>query len=156
MEKKYREMTAEERIRVIQAAMNKDGFVELKKIVDEYETLLIDKPETVKPSIHITDENMGPIIDIINKEGLAGFANTSNDITHSLVEEGTPTSVGTPNPEQGSIYAPEHRPVAMGENGIAINSLEHPKTRILGPVQSGSAPNPWGDAEVVSPGTIKL
>ena len=154
MNKEYRKMTAEERIRLIQAAMNEDGFVELKRIMDEYEPILVIK-ET--PSVHTTDKKIEPIRDKLNKEGLAGFAAAQNDNPQHYVEEKTHSVIIEPTSESGSIYASEHRQIAIEENGIGENALkvmEEPKARVL--EKSVSRPNPWGYAEIVSPGTIKL
>ena len=46
----------------------------------------------------------------------------------------------------------------MAENGIGLEiekkELEQPKARVL--ERGSSAPNPWGDAEIVTPGQLKL
>lgn len=149
MNKEYREMTPEEKLRVINAAMNKDGFVELKKILDEYEKELIKSEEPTMAitdkTVHVTVENVEPIREIINKEGLAGFVGISNDSSNL-------------NLEKRSIYAPEHREEAMTENGIDSETkgveLEQPKMLVL--ERESFAPNPWGDAQVVTPGQLNL
>lgn len=147
MNKEYREMTPEERLRVINAVLNKDGFVELKKILDEYEKQLTKTEEPIvgvtDKNVHITVKNVEPIRGFINKEGLAGFAGISHDSDNL-------------NLEKGSIYAPEHREEAMTENEIdsetEVVELEQPKMKIL--ERENSTPNPWGDAQVVTPGQL--
>ena len=103
--------------------------------------------------IHVTAENIEPIRKIINSDGLAGFADISGDF--NALQYGGSDNI---NLDKKSIYSPEHRSVAMAENGIGPeakkNGLEQPKARVL--ERGNSAPNPWGDAEVVTPGQLKL
>lgn len=158
MSKEYRDMTSEERLSIINAAMKKDGFAELKNIIDEFDKVLV-KNEALSVSmidnpVHITDENVEPIREIINNEGLAGFTNVQNDNNDSF--ERTQYNVsGNIDLSHGSIYAAEHREEAMAENGIIPmvkrEEIEQPRVRVL-----SSAPNPWGDAEIVTPGQLKL
>lgn len=103
--------------------------------------------------IHVIDENIDPIRKIINNDGLAGFASIPGDFNASQHD-----GADNINLEKQSIYAPEHRTVAMVENDIGPESkknvLEQPRARVL--EKGNSAPNPWGDVEIVTPGQLKL
>lgn len=159
MNEKYRDMTADEKLMVIQAAFSHEAVKNLDEIINDLkEKCAIVGPLTVVPNkndekiVHVTNEGIGPIRDIINNKGLAGFANISPE----------DSSLGTPNgsdPVKGSIYASEHRPVAMAENGIVSNTNEQlnneqPKARVL--ERENSTPNPWKDLKRYPPGQLNL
>lgn len=154
MNEKYRDMTADEKLMVIQAAFSHEAVKNLDEIINDLkEKCAIVGPLTVVPNkndekiVHVTNEGIGPIRDIINNKGLAGFAN-------GLDELQTMTSNDS-DLERGSIYASEHRPVAMAENGIGSKTNEiEPKARVL--EKTSVALNPWGDSEIVTPGQLKL
>lgn len=102
-------------------------------------------------------KNLDQISKIANREGLdgglAGIVNAS--ISSEDSQTITPNEVDL---ERGSLYKSIHRPIAMEENGIGAKTekkeLEEPKARIL--ERRSSAPNPWEDAAVVTPGQLKL
>lgn len=164
MSKEYRDMTSEERLRLIQATFSHDALNELEEIIKELKiklainepSMVTDKKTNVK-EVHITDKEIEPIRDTINAGGLAGFANVQNDNNneHGLIKHNISGNIDL---KQGSIYAVEHREKAMIENRInstAISDdLEQHRTRVLEKVDS--TPNPWGDAKIVTPGQLKL
>lgn len=156
MDKEYRDMTADERLRVIRAAMAKDGFIELKKIIGEYETEL--KVEE-SPSYSIGNQKLGLIRNVVNKEGLAGISERFNYPKSNVESKNLSDEI---NSEEGKIYAPEHRRVAMEENQIIAQSEtqeqpeetsmveEQHKERVLKPSTRSNFPN----ARLVTPGEI--
>lgn len=78
------------------------------------------------------------------------------------VEELVSSNNVTQEVQEASIYAPEHIPAVqddLREQGVSFKQepkgVNEPKKKVL-EQQRSSAPNPWGDAEVVSPGQLNL
>lgn len=158
MEKEYREMTPEERLKIIQAAMNADGFPELLKIVKGYEIILsTNQSPEYKDVTALHNGETTQLEETIKVEGLAGvvekYKNSQNDISMSDTQE-------LIAPQTASIYAEEHIPAVQEDyqeqNGINnAPAEEQHKVKVLEPERK-ILPNPWEDIKRVVPGDSQI
>lgn len=144
----YREMTAEEKLECsseIIEALKTGGFIASLDVIEKYKKILsidnvidktplsVEEPVTTKPQVEVLISSRGSEFE---------------------------------TPKAASIYAPEHISAVQddliehGMQGETIHQeetpvVEEPKTLVLEPSKP-SAPNPWGSAEIVSPGQLKL
>lgn len=91
-----------------------------------------------------------------------GLEQTKVTEEQSQVEEISPSHIVEQSVQEASIYAPEHIPAVqddLREQGLVSNqennAINEPKMKVL-EQQKVPAPNPWRDAEVVSPGQLNL
>lgn len=137
----YRQMTPEEKLEYsaeVIEAIKKDGLEGSLRVVSKYQKLLYKK-------------------DVIENPPLSEETPILMNEPEKLINNSTGENL-----QEASIYAPEHIPAVqddLREQGLIPNddkkNAEQPKTKVL--EQSRSiAPNPWGDADVVSPGQLNL
>ena len=134
----YREMTPEEKLEYsaeIIEAIKVGGLVASLDVVDKYQKKLFisdKKNANNKPKMSTPVEEEVIQVENVIPKNIAGEA---------------------------SIYADEHIPAVqedLREQGIVAQAEPaEVKTKVLEPPKS-SAPNPWGEAKVVSPGELNL
>lgn len=158
MEEKYREMTAEERLDIIKAAMNANGFPELLKIVKGYETILsVNQSPEYKDVSVAGSEEITQLEETIKVDGLAGIVEKFNNRQNN---SSLPESQELIAPQTASIYAEEHIPAVQEDyqeqNRINnVPSEEQHKVKILEP-EKKTLPNPWEDIKRVVPGDSQI
>lgn len=146
----YREMTPEEKLEYsseIIEAIKTDGLIGSLKVVDKYKKKLSNENSLYDYSSQIPET----IITTPFKE------------TTDISVENIPNISEIEKPStEASIYAQEHISAVqedLREQNIgmfsAIKAVEPPKTKVL-EVAKSHAPNPWGDAQIVSPGQLNL
>ena len=131
----YREMTPEEKLEYsaeIIESIKEGGLVGSLEVVDKYKKILSIKEKT-------NDEKV------------------STPVEEKVIED---KPIVSPNiTGEASIYAEEHIPAVqddLREHGLVqMEEQTEVKTKVLEPPKS-SAPNPWGEAKVVSPGELNL
>ena len=159
MENKIRHFTKEELIEFLKISLNTEegGFYGLLKQIevgdpDEIFTKIQEKLAEKNKEDKVSSEYLDNLI----KE------NQKTPAEEEVVISEPTLNIPVVAPGQASIYAEEHIPAVqedLAEQAIQtqpkVKVLE-PSTPVSIPPVEGSKPNPWGDAQVVSPGQLKL